>query len=201
MIDIKQIKEFVKENLDELNYMHTKKVVKIALALAEKERANKEIVEIAAWLHDIGKSDKDSKVINHHTSGVKIAEDLLRKKGTNPELTKEICHSIETHMGPPCKFWSSELKKVGRTFDFPRPDTKESKIIYDADMIDLCSPFGVARVIHLQLKYGKDFFECIESAKDTAFAAYNDLQTKSGKKLGERYFKVSKEFFEIIEGK
>jgi len=202
MIDIKQIKEFVKENLDELNYMHTKNVVKIALALAEKEEANKEIVEIAAWLHDIGKSDKDSTLINHHSSGVKIAEDLLKKKGTNPELIKEICHIIETHMGPPRgKFLLSELEKAGRTFDFPRPDTKESKIVYDADMIDLCSPFGIAKIIHLRTKYGKDFLESIESAKDTAFAAYNDLQTKSGKELGERYFKVSKEFFEIIEGK
>ncbi len=201
MADINSIKEFVRENLDELNYMHTKKVVKIALALAEKEGANKEIVEIAAWLHDIGKSDKDSTAINHHSLGVKIAEDLLKKKGTNPEQIKEICYIIETHMGPPCKFWSSELKKVGRTFDFPRPDTKESKIIYDADMIDLCSPFGIAKIIHLGARRGKDFLESIESAKDTAFAAYNDLQTKSGKELGERYFKVSKEFFEIIEGK
>jgi len=202
MIGVKQIKEFVKENLDELNYMHTKKVVKIALALAEKEGANKEIVETAAWLHDIGKSDKDSTPINHHTYGVKIAEDLLKEKGTNPELIKGICHSIETHMGPPtAKFWLLELKKVGRTFDFPRPDTKESKIIYDADMIDLCSPFGIAKIIHLRAKYGKDFLESIESAKDRAFAAYNDLQTKSGKELGERYFKVTKDFFGIIEGK
>ena len=109
MIDIKQIKEFVKENLDELNYMHTKKVVKIALALAEKEGANKEIIEIAAWLHDIGKSDKDSTVINHHSLSVKIAEDLLKKKGTNPKLIKEICHIIETHIGPPtAKFLLSE---------------------------------------------------------------------------------------------
>ena len=94
MIDIKQIKDFVKENLDEVNYMHTKNVVKIALALAGKEGANKEIVETAAWLHDIGKSDKDSTPINHHSSGVKIAEDLLKKKGTNPELIKKICHII-----------------------------------------------------------------------------------------------------------
>ena len=202
MVDINSIKEFVKENLDELNYMHTKNVVKIALALAEKEGANKEIVETAAWLHDIGKSDKDNIFLDHPSSGAKIAEDLLKEKGTNPELIKEICHIIETHMGPPAgKFLLSELEKAGRTFDFPRPDTKESKIVYDADMIDLCSPFGIAKIIHLGAKRGENFLDSIEGAKDTAFASYNDLQTKSGKELGERYFKVSKEFFEVIEGK
>lgn len=202
MADINSIKEFVKENLDEVNYMHTKNVVKIALALAEKEGANKEIVEIAAWLHDIGTSDKDSTFIDHPNLGVKIAEDLLKEKGANPELIKEICHIIETHMGPPAaKFLLSELEKAGRTFDFPRPDTKESKIVYDADMIDLCSPSGIAKIIHLGAKYGKGFLESIEIAKDTSFAAYNDLQTKSGKESGEKYFNVSKEFFEIIEGK
>ncbi len=200
MIDIKQIKEFARKNLDELNYMHTKNVVKIALALAEKEGADKEVVEIAAWLHDIGKSDKNSTPINHHSLGVKIAEDLLNKLQADTQKTKEICHIIEAHMGPPCKFWLSELKKVGRTFDFPRPNAKEAKIIYDADMIDLFSPFGIAKLIYLRTKSGKDFLDSIEGAKDSAFAAYNDLQTRSGREFGEKYFKAAEEFFEKIEG-
>jgi HD superfamily phosphodiesterase len=47
---MEKIKRFVKEKLNDLDWMHTKQVVNLALGIADKE-----IVETAAWLHAIGK--------------------------------------------------------------------------------------------------------------------------------------------------
>ena len=73
-----EIKQFVKEKLDGLTYFHTKAVVKLALELAEKEGADKEVVEAAAWLHDIGRSKAG---LIHHKESVEMSEELAAEKG------------------------------------------------------------------------------------------------------------------------
>ena len=80
---IEQVKKFFKEEWEnaspEVNRAfkgHFKAVLKYALMLAEKENADKEIVEISAWLHDISSIRGDYE--DHHVKGAKIAEELLK---------------------------------------------------------------------------------------------------------------------------
>ena len=65
-------------------------------------------------------------------------------------------------------------------------------------MIDLCSVFGVAKIIHLRTKEGITFDEVLKDAKNTCTGAYEDLKTESGKKLAEKYFKLTKKIFEKL---
>lgn len=74
---------------------HILSTVKYAKILAKRLGGDKEIVELAALLHDIGVIKGDSK--NHHISGVKEAERILKKFNYSSEKIEEIKHCIFTH--------------------------------------------------------------------------------------------------------
>ena len=201
MNKIEKVVQFVKEHSDELRWIHTKDVVKTALTIAERENADKEIVEISAWLHDVGFWDKRAEIITHHIYSLKMAEKILKELNFEPKKIERILQCIKEHMGPEnSEFLNNLLKEKNKNWNFlPRPSTKESKAVYDADMINLCSPFGVAKIIFLNAKQNKDFKETIAVTRILATQAFNDLKTKSGKKIGNRYFSVGKEFLDAIK--
>lgn len=72
-------------------------VVKFSKMLAIKMKADKEILELAALLHDIGslKGDYD----NHHISGAEESEKILRKFRYPQEKIDKIKHCIYAHRG------------------------------------------------------------------------------------------------------
>ncbi len=198
---IEKIKQFAKEHLDEMRWLHTRDVVKIALRLAEKENVDKEIVEISTWLHDVGFSNKRAKIITHHIYSVKMTQNLLKELNFEPKKIEQVSQCIKEHMGPATsEFLDNLLKAEDKDWNFlPKPSTKESKIVYDADMINLSSPFGVAKLIFLNAKQGRNFKEAIIAAKILATQAFNDLKTKSGKEIGKKYFSATKRFLKMIE--
>lgn len=79
--------------------------------------ADIEVVELAAWLHDIGSVVKGRK--NHHITGAQIAEEKLREWNFNPEKTEKIKHCILSHRG------SQNMLK----------ESREAQIIADADAL------------------------------------------------------------------
>ena len=62
-------------------YYHIVSVVKNAEILAEHYGANKEVVMIAAWLHDIASVTDESLYENHHIHGAEIAYHILSEQG------------------------------------------------------------------------------------------------------------------------
>lgn len=74
---------------------HIMSVVKYAKLLAKRLKADKEIVELAALLHDIGvvKGDK----ANHHISGMKEAEKILKKFNYPQGKIEKIKHCVFAH--------------------------------------------------------------------------------------------------------
>lgn len=53
---LRQIEEFVEKNSTERDWIHTRQIRPIAKELAEKEGADKDIVDIAVLFHDLGKA-------------------------------------------------------------------------------------------------------------------------------------------------
>lgn len=196
---INKIEKFVKEKLDELNYTHTIQVRDIALEIQKKEGGDKKIIEAAALLHDIGKAEEfKGENYNHHEISAKVAEEFLNKINIDKESIKKIIGCIKTHMGPSDTLISQFSDKVDNIKKYyPRPKTDEEKIVYDADMINFCGPFGVVKRFYLGAKTGKNFVDIIKSKK-IHFSAYNDLQTETGKKIGKKYFEATKKFFEVL---
>ncbi len=120
---VEEIREYVKKECGkETNFFgmnaydyHFVSMVKYAKQLAEETGADMEIVEIAAWLHDIGSILGDYK--NHHISGAEHAEKLLTKYNYPKDRIERIKHCILAHRG------SKDIKR----------ETIEAECIADAD--------------------------------------------------------------------
>jgi uncharacterized protein len=102
---IEKIKKFVEEECKKptANYgmvlynYHLIPMVNYSKRLAEKLNADIELVEIAAWLHDIG-SIKFGRE-NHHITGAEIAEKKLKELGFSEEKIELVKECIINHRG------------------------------------------------------------------------------------------------------
>lgn len=111
-------KEFVNPQRDKDSYEeHFIPVVKYSLQLAEQQNADKEIAELASWLHDMGAVRGDYE--NHHISGAKIAEELLSNLNYPSEKIEQVKKCILNHRGS-----MSEKRQ-----------SKEEQILADADAL------------------------------------------------------------------
>ncbi len=111
---IERIKKLVNEEYcfgDDYKY-HTLLVVKYAKILADKLHADKEILELAALLHDTGVKDRDD---IHERVGAERADKILREMKYPEETIQRVKKCILTH----------------RTSG--RPKSKEAEIIRNAD--------------------------------------------------------------------
>lgn len=169
---IEEIKNFVEEEslkpTSKYGYepfvYHFTPTVKYALELAEELGADKEVVEISAWLHDIGS------VINgredHHLTGVKIAEEKLKELGYPIEKIEMVKNCILNHRG-------SQKNN---------PTTIEEKIIADADALsnfDNIPGIFKAAFIYENLTQG----EAKEAVKKKLENKWNQLNFENSKSI------------------
>ena len=124
---VEEIRKFVEEECRKpnANYptaykYHFIYVHDIAKKLAEKSNADVELVEIAAWLHDIGSIIHGRE--NHHITGAEIAEKKLREFNYPEDKIEKIKKCILNHRGS---------KEGNNNRDFI-----EAKIIVEADVLD-----------------------------------------------------------------
>ena len=76
---------------------HFVPVVNYSRILAEAVGADLEIIELAAWLHDIGSIVCGRE--NHHVTSCEIAERKLREFGCGEDLIGRVKHCIFAHRG------------------------------------------------------------------------------------------------------
>ena len=80
-------------------YYHIESVVKNGEILAEKYNADKEIVMIAAWLHDIASITDYALYEEHHIHGAEIAYELLSKFSYDESKILIVQNCIKNHRG------------------------------------------------------------------------------------------------------
>jgi len=101
----------------EIFIYHFTPVHSYAKKLAEELGADIEVVEIAAWMHDIGSIMLGRK--EHHITGAKITEEKLREWGYPADKIERVKQCIINHRG------SQSLSRA----------TKEEQIVADADAL------------------------------------------------------------------
>lgn len=105
---------------------HVTAVVTLAVRLAELTGADSEVVEAAAWLHDIRKETGNK----HPIEGAKFARDFLPKTDFPREKIERVAQAIEDHMG----LWrETPLTNL------------ESQVLWDADKL---AKIGLTAVFH-----------------------------------------------------
>ena len=113
------------------NWDHTQRVHLLCQHIGRIEGADPEVLEIAAYLHDVGRPSQDRSrgAICHAERGGEIARDVLEKFSLNPDKKANIIHCIESH-----RFRGNH-----------RPETTEARVLFDSDKLDAIGAIGIGR--------------------------------------------------------
>ncbi|WP_346986382.1 HD domain-containing protein [Chryseobacterium sp. POE27] len=133
---IEKTVEFVKEKLKGAeaghDWFHIERVWKLAKKIAETEECNREVVELAALLHDIA----DPKFhAGDETLALKVSGEFLESQGASEEVTEKVLFIIK----------NISFKNRG---EVPKDLPVELKIVQDADRIDAIGAIGIARTFN-----------------------------------------------------
>ena len=124
---IEFVKNIFKVDSSGHDYFHTLRVYKTATRVAECEKANLKIVQLAALLHDVD----DIKLSPETHKNKDRAVGFLREHNISEETIKIICDII------------GEVSFKG--CDSVVPETIEGKCVQDADRLDAIGAIGIAR--------------------------------------------------------
>jgi len=147
---------------------HFVPVVKYSKILGEKLNADIEILELAAWLHDIGSIIYGRE--NHHITSCEIAEKKLSELNYPIEKIERIKHCIFAHRG------SQDIKR----------ESIEAQIIADADSMshfdNIVGPLKAALVYE-----GLNQAEAVNSVKNKLTRSYNKLSEEARQIIKPKY--------------
>jgi uncharacterized protein len=179
---VENLESIVKEKMFALkgtahSYEHVNRVVKIATFLARNEKANVELVEIGALLHDIGWAEGKP----HNETGAKLANKILKEIDYPKEKSEKIVGIILHH---PLAFKD-------------KLETLEEKIVWDADKIDLIGVVGVVRAFHWL--GNKPFEDVVKTCFEEQTTIYNSLNTQTAKKIAKRRHKEMIAFLSALK--
>jgi uncharacterized protein len=176
---------------------HTERVYRLCLRIGRKERADLDVLRLAALLHDIGREEEDrsSGGTCHAEKGAVLADEILRNHGIGAERIARVVRCIKTH------------RYRGRLV----PDSLEGKILFDADKLDSIGAVGIGRAFLFAGEVGARLHDPkIEVRKtkpytkeDTAYREFlvklsliKDLMfTREGRRMAEKRHTFMVEFF------
>lgn len=121
------VKEYFEKESSGHDYFHTLRVYKMAKNIAAEEKANMNVVLLAALLHDVD----DFKLSPTTSKNKDNARNFLKNNGVLDCDIELICKIID------------EVSFKGT--DSKIPDTLEGKIVQDADRLDAIGAIGIAR--------------------------------------------------------
>jgi uncharacterized protein len=207
--------DFVKEQAEKLfngargshDWEHTLRVCGLCERIGRAEQADMDVLRVAAYLHDIGRADQDSTLgsVCHAEKGAEIARPIVNGLPLSEDRKANIIHCIRTH----------------RFRGNCRPETREAKVLFDADKIDAIGAVGVARAFLFAGEVGARLHnpemrieETVPySREDTGFREFKvklckireRILTEEGKKIADERHAFMEGFFnrflEEYEGK
>lgn len=171
---ITKIRKLIKDEAERGDWkFHILPVVHYSKKLAKELKVNEEIAELAALLHDIGRIKFESE--DHHITGAREAEKILKKYKFPKELIKEIKHCVMSHRA------SIDIK----------PKTKLAKIIANADAMAHFDNFPILIFLGAQKKF--NFEEIIQWLEEKMEKDWNKKITlPQAKKLMREKYKAIK---------
>jgi putative nucleotidyltransferase with HDIG domain len=142
--NIKKIEQLVRDRFEESDWKyHTAFVVEYAKKLAKIYKVDKDTIELAAILHDIGRAETEN-YEKHHIVGVSEAEKILKNFNYSEDIIREIKHCVESHR-----------RNLG-----PKPKTMVAKIVANADAMAHLDT--VPALFYWRGKAGDDFEDVID---------------------------------------
>lgn len=163
---------------------HVKQVVAMALRLAAVEGADGEIVEAAAWLHDICKLEKQ-----HALAGAAEAGPFLRTTDFPPHKIDAVVDAIARHEG------------FLRPAEAPPVEPLEAAVLWDADkltklgvnalLFSFASPYVKGKEAAARYAYASEF------ARDVLAKTVTSMNTAEGRALAEARYANTIAFLDV----
>ena len=110
---------------------HTHRVHTLCMRIGKIEQADMEVLSVAAYLHDVGRSQQDESKgqVCHAERGAVMAIELLTDYPITEEQRANILNCIRSH----------------RFRGESSPQTLEARVLYDADKLDAIGAIGIGR--------------------------------------------------------
>jgi len=203
MPTLQSVRQYYSDDDPVHGFDHIERVYHLAQKLARLEKADLEIVKAAALLHDAqGSAPGDSKRSNHHLLSAELAGQVLEAEGWTQERIQAVQHCIRAH----------RFRHNGE-----EPITREAKVLFDADKLDVLGAIGVARTLGYAVKAGTPFFcepskQFLQSGKEKPgelHSAYHEylfklsrinalLYTKTGQRMAAKRQLFLNQFFDEL---
>ena len=119
---------------------HTQRVCNLCMHIGNVEGTDMEVLQIAAYLHDIARPRQDDSkgTICHAEEGAEMARTLLEKYPLSAEQKANVVHCIRSH-----RFRGNH-----------EPMTLEAKVLFDADKLDAIGAIGIGRAFQFAGEVG-----------------------------------------------
>jgi len=208
---LENIKKLAKKMFDGApgshDWEHTLRVSRLCERIGAAEGVDMDVLRVAAYLHDIGRSHQDASngAVCHAEIGAQMAKPIVTALPLTEKQKENIVHCIRSH-----RFRGNHA-----------PKTAEAKVLFDADKIDAIGAVGVARAYLFAGEVGARLHNPDINAEeaepyskdDTGFREYKvklcniryRILTEEGRRLAnerhdfmERFFK---RFIKEYEGK
>lgn len=165
------------------DYYHIERVVKMAKRIAEEEKADLFLVELSAWLHDVGDYklhggiDKSEEMISEFLNELNVSTEIISK-------TNEIVSQVS-------------FSKANT------PTTLEAKIVQDADRLDAIGAIGLARTFAYGGSKQREIYNP-ENPEETSIQHFYDkllklkdlMNTHAARSIAEERHRFIEEFLE-----
>ncbi|CAB5117733.1 hypothetical protein D3OALGA1CA_3213 [Olavius algarvensis associated proteobacterium Delta 3] len=196
-----QIQAFFEGARGSHDWDHTERVFRLCERIGSLEGADMDVLLIAAYLHDIGRSRQDSSngAVCHADAGARMAASVVAKLPMSDARRENILHSIRSH------------RFRGRS----TPRTLEARVLFDADKLDAIGAVGVARAFLFAGEVGARLHNPdidIETTKpysreDTGYREYkvklckvkDRMLTSTGRRLAEERHYFMEQFFQRLQ--
>jgi uncharacterized protein len=180
------------------DWEHTMRVHNVALHIGRVEGADLDVVEAAAFLHDIARPEQDASKgrICHAARGATMASEFLQKYPFPDGQRSNIIHCVRSH----------------RFRENSKPESLEAKVLYDADKLDSIGAIGIGRAFMFAGEVGARLHVPDVRAEDTEPYSEDDtgyreftlklskikdrMLTAEGRRIAERRHTFMEAFFE-----
>jgi uncharacterized protein len=178
-MDRDEIAKLTKEYGGDWGLSHSRRLLRLISILAEDIEYDKDVIWLAAHLHDWGAYPQWAVAgMDHALRSTRIAEDFLTANGCPPETLNRVLECIEFHHG------GEHDRSI------------ESKLFTDADALDLLGAIGIARIFAMNPRDLRAGYAAVEDWKQKCL---NAIRLDKSQRMAQRRALEIDQFIKVFE--
>lgn len=178
MISVEEAAGYYTESDAAHGFDHVLRVCRLAMRIAKEERADLEVVQAAALLHDVGRPTERATGACHAQVSAAMAREILEARSLPAERIEAVAKAIAQHR------YRGSLA----------PESLEARVLFDADKLDAIGAIGVARAFAIAGTQGQHLWAEVpeEVTERRPEEGRDDLRNAEHTPVHEFRFKLAK---------